>query len=222
MTMAKTDQAAQNQPTIREWDVLLIEPDDETCRILTESCLENLRALRVTTAQEGDEKLRRTNFRLIICADELPDTPGLMLLAQTMDLWPSTQRILMCRDLDSDLFLHALREGSVVHYLPKPLDPEATSHLIKYAVDQNHVMENLLMTRRLLDEAQARLANEHPPGSLAGEFRRGAFGSLLWAAFMMVMAITIVLVGFASFYLLKSAVGIDFFPDKHLEDIITE
>lgn len=220
--MPNNEQATNTAPTIREWDVLLIEPDDETCRVLTGSCLGNLRTLRVTTAQEGDEKLRRTNFRIIICADELPDIPGLMLLAQTMDLWPATQRILMCADLDSGLHLHALREGSVVHYLTKPVDPVAASHLIKHAAEQNHVMESLFMTRRLLDEAQARLTNQNPAASLAGDVRRGAFGSILWAAFVTVMIIIIVLSGLAAFYLLKSAVGIDFFPDQHLDDILTQ
>lgn len=220
--MAINEQAATSPQTIREWDVLLIEPDDETCRTLTQSCLENLRALRVRTAQEGEEKLRRTNFRLVICADDLPDIPGLMLLAQTMELWPATQRILMCSDLDSGLHLHALREGSVVHYLPKPVDPVAASHLIQYAANQNHVMENLFMTRRLLDEAQARLTNQNPAPQLIGEFRRGALGSILWAAFVTVMIIMLVLLGLAAFYLLKSAVGIDFFPDQHLDDILAQ
>lgn len=215
--MAINEKAANTPTTIREWDVLLIESDDETCRVLAESCFRKLRALRVKTAQEGDEKLRRNNFRLIICADDLPDIPGLMLLAQTMELWPATQRILMCNDLDAGLHLHALREGSVVHYLPKPVDPVAASHLINYAVDQNHVMENLLMTRRLLDQAQASLAKQNAaPGMPVG------LGPLLWLSLLIVLSFAIIMLGIAGFYVLKSASGIDFYPDKHLEDILEE
>ena len=217
-----TEQPESETPKIRDWDILLIEPDDETCGVLHAECLEGQRVLRMQTAREGDEKLRRINFRLIICADELPDMPGLMLLAQTMELWPATQRILMCRDLDNELMLHALREGSVVHYLPKPVDPVAASRLVDYALEQNRVMENLFLARRLLDQAQTRLTNQNDAAGLTADLRRGGLGSLLWLAFVMIMTITLVLVGFAAFYLFKSAVGIDFFPDSHLQDFLDQ
>ncbi len=207
---------------IREWDILLIEPDDAICSVLQAECLKGQRVLRARTAQEGDEKLRRGSFRLIICADDLPDMPGLMLFAQTMELWPATQRILMCGDLDNDLMLHALREGSVVHYLPKPVDPVAASHLVDHALEQNRVMESLLAARRMLDQAQTQLAKHNPAGDMTGELRRGGLGSLLWLAFAMVMTIALVLVGFAAFYLFKSAIGIDFFPDSHLNNFLDQ
>lgn len=183
-----------------------------------DGCLRDLRVLRAQTAQEGEEKLRHLDFRLFVCADELPDVPGLMLVAQTMEIRPAMQRILLCRDLDNELLIHAMREGSIVHYLTKPVDPEAAARLIEHELEQNRVMENLLMTRRLLDEAQTELRRQSPATGVNEELRRGGVGSVVWLAFVLLVIITLGLVGLASFYLLKSAVGVDIFPGSHLKD----
>lgn len=215
-----TEPQTGQRPTIREWDVLLVEPDQETFCALRDGCLTGLRVLHARTAQEGDEKIRRLNFRLVICADELPDTPGLMLMAQTMQLWPATQRILMCNDLDKGLLIHTLREGSIVRYLPKPIDPEAAANLVGHALEENRMMERLFMTRQLLDKAQAQLAERSPAAGVVGELERGGSKLLLWLTFATLVVIVLVLVGFAAFYLFKSSVGIDFFPDSHLQDLV--
>lgn len=106
--MAKSNMATNG------WDVLVVEPDEGTRHVL-ESLLGTRRVKWVQTAAEGEDMLRKEEFGLVVCADELPDLPGLMLFAATRDLRPATQRILMCRDLDADFLLHALKEGSVLH-----------------------------------------------------------------------------------------------------------
>lgn len=74
-------------------DVLVIEPERETRQVLQDS-LGTLRVQWVGTASEGEDLLRRKEFSLVICADELPDLPGLMLFAATRGLHPSTRSLL--------------------------------------------------------------------------------------------------------------------------------
>ncbi len=201
------------------WDVLVVEPDGGTRRVL-ESLLETRRVKWVQTAAEGEDMLRKEEFGLVVCADELPDLPGLMLFASTRDLRPATQRILMCRDLDADFLLHALKEGSVLHYLPKPLDPAAASRLIEHALDQNRLMQNLIATRDLLDRAETRIANIGATGGDAKLFTPGFFRALVLPLFWILLVFALVFVGFSALYLVKSALGIDIFPKSHLQDFL--
>jgi len=200
-------------------DILVVEPEPETRRILR-GILGNRRVEWVGTAAEGEGLLRREECHLVICADELPDLPGLMLFAAIRDLRPATQRILMCRDLDADFLLHALREGSVLHYLPKPLDPEAASRLIEHALDQNRLMQNLLATRSLLDRAETRIATLETSGRGTDHFSPRTLRTLLLPAFWVLLVFALVFIGISALYLIKSAFGIDLFPESHLQDFL--
>ena len=203
----------------RRWDVLVIEAEGETIRSLRALIDPGLCVGWAESAAEGENILRRSEARVVICADDLPDLPGLMFLAQTRDLWPTTQRILMCRDLDSDLLLHTMREGGVFHYLPKPLDPDATAHLIGHALRQSQLMESLTTTRRRLDEAEVRVAYLDS-ASRKNWFTGTGIRLLLWLAAAILLAVALVLLGFTGLYLLKSYLGVDIFPDIHLQDLL--
>jgi DNA-binding NtrC family response regulator len=203
------------------WDILVIEAEGETVQALRGLIDPGLRAEWAGSAAEGEKFLRENEVLVVICADDLPDLPGLMFLAQTRDLWPTTQRILMCHDLDSDLLLHTMREGGVFHYLPKPLDPEATAHLIDHALRQSRLMGSLSATRRRLDEAEVRVAHL---GSTPARTSRWMVGTgswlLLWMAAAGVLILALVLLGFTGLYLLKSYLGVDIYPDIHLQDLL--
>lgn len=200
-------------------DVLVVEPEPES-RLALQSLLGTLRVQWAETAAEGEELMRKKEFSLVICADDLPDRPGLMLLAATRDLRPATQRILMCRDLDAEVLLHALREGSVVHYLPKPFDPAAAERLILHALDQCLLMENLLTARSRLDRAETRLAGIGPAERRSNLLSKGALRLFVIAALGILLMFAMVFVGFSALYLLKSALRIDVFPNSHLQDFL--
>ncbi len=134
--------AAENP--IHRWDILVIESDQDTIDALREIIGPELKAAWAGSALEGGNFLRRHDVRVVVCADDLPDLPGLMFFAETRNLWPTTQRVLMCSDLDADLLLHTMREGGILNCLPKPLNREATEHLIEHALRQSRLMESLI------------------------------------------------------------------------------
>lgn len=197
-------------------DVLLIEPDEETFRQLEQHCLDGLGVIRVTTAADGEARLSTQDFSLVICADDLPDLPGLMFLAHTIDLRPMTQRVLMCRELDADLQQEVLRSGSLAHFLPKPIDPVAAKNLIDHALEQSRVLRRLVALRQTLNNAEAELSREH--GRTAGG--EGAGRTLLWVIAAAITFVFVLLVGLVGVYLAKSALGIDLLPDQHAWDLL--
>lgn len=202
------------------WDVLVIEGDEETRGALRQLIPAGLRVHWMSTAAEAEPFLRAHEVRLVICADDLPDLPGLMLLAQTRDLWPATQRILMCRDLDADFLAFAIKEGSIFNYLPKPLDADVTRHLIEHSLRQSRLLESLSTTQSLLDAAEARRAREQaaPAGGLLSG---AALRLLFWIGLSAIFVFAVLLLGFTALYLLKSTLGVDIFPELHLQDLIS-
>ena len=197
----------------------MIEADQQTVLALRELIDPELRTAWVASALEGGHFLRKHDVRVVICADDLPDLPGLMFLAETRNLWPATQRILMCHDLDADLLLHTMREGGILNYLPKPLDGGATGHLIEHALRQSRMMESLTTTRRQLDEAEIRVA--HLDSSSRRNWLTGTgVRLLLWLAAAVLLVVCLVLLGFTGLYLLKSYLGVDVFPDIHFQDLL--
>jgi DNA-binding response OmpR family regulator len=205
--------------TTHRWDILVIEADERTNAVLRDLTDRELRTAWAGTALEGETFMRGNEVRVVICADDLPDLPGLMFLAETRNLWPTTQRILMCRDLDADLLLHTMREGGILNCLPKPLDREATRHMIEHALRQSRMMESLTTTRRQLDEAEVRVAYLDS-ASRRNWFTGTGIRLLLWLATAILLVASLVLLGFTGFYLLKSCLGVDFFPDIHLQDLL--
>jgi len=195
---------------------------DEAIRRQLRDCLDSgLLTTECTSAEEARAFLAANRVRLLIMADDLPDLPGLMFLAETRDLWPGMQRILMCTDLDADLLVHAMKEGGILHYLTKPLDPEAAEKVIDYCLQQNAMLERLGRTQKLLDLATVRDRNtsqENARGSVL--FTSALWRAGFWLIFFVTLCFVLVLLGLASVYLLKSSLGFDFFPDSHLQDFL--
>jgi DNA-binding NarL/FixJ family response regulator len=202
-------------------DVLIVEADDRVCRDLVSCFRAHTSVQFAATAEDGEQALRRTPFRLLICADDLPDRSGLMLLAATQDLWPSMQRVLLCQHLDAELMLLTLKEGSMVHYLPKPIDLQASKNLLAHALEQHLLVENLAQTRRRLDAMEGQMQTLRlPEDTSRGPWPAAWWRLFFWSAFGLLALIALVLVGFLAFYFLKSSLGVDFFPDNHLEDFL--
>jgi response regulator RpfG family c-di-GMP phosphodiesterase len=206
---------------LERWDALVVEASQSIREQLRDVLGLDLRVKECESAAEARDFLGKNQVRLLIMADDLPDLPGLMFLAETRDLWPGMQRILLCVDLDADLLIHAMKEGGILHYLTKPLDGDAATKVVDYCLQQSALLERLGRTQKLLDLATVRSRDR------ARETHAGAtiFTSALWrVSFWLIFSLTLcfvlVLTGLATVYLLKSSLGFDIFPDAHLADFL--
>jgi DNA-binding NarL/FixJ family response regulator len=203
------------------WDVLLVEPDVAIRGQLADLIGVAQTIAERTSASEAREFLKNHPVRLLIMADDLPDLPGLMFLAETRDLWPGMQRILMCADLDADLLIHAMKEGGILHYLTKPLDIDASTKVIEYCIQQSLLLDRLGRTQKLLDLATVRSRDRKTEDNAGARlFSSALWRAAFWLIFFLTLCFVLVLVGLATVYLLKTSLGFDFFPDVHLQDFL--
>ena len=202
-------------------DVLIVESDEQVREELRQCLAPDIGVHFAATAEEGEALLRIGAYRLLICADDLPDRSGLMLLASTQDLWPSMQRVLLCNVMDAEMMLLALKDGQVFHYLPKPIDHEASRTLLAHAIEQHRMAETLIQTRRRLDAAEVHLQTLRlPEDTTRGPGAMAGWRIFVWSALALLTLLALALAGFAGFYFFKSSLGVDFFPDSHLEDFL--
>jgi response regulator of citrate/malate metabolism len=205
-------------PPARE--ALIMEPDAAVARTLADLLPPGASVDMVSTAAAGLQLLEKQSYRLLICADDLFDLPGLMVLAQTQDLWPAMQRILLCQDVDGEFLLHALKAGSVLHYLPKPLDQEAARNLLHHTLRQHQLVAELLASRSLLLDRELDQSWQRAAAGGGRGLPAGAWKAFTLAAWLLILLFAIAVTGFVGLYLLKSSLGIDYFPDSHLEDLL--
>jgi len=226
-TSAVPNQGSENpsgfgsEDRIERWDALVVEASVETRQQLRDLLSEDLLIAECESAAQAQDFLGNNQARLLIMADDLPDLPGLMFLAETRDLWPGMQRILMCADLDADLLVHAMKEGGILHYLTKPLDVGASTKVVDYCLQQSALLDRLGRTQKLLDLATVR-SRDRVQESHAGAtiFTSALWRISFWLIFFLTLCFVLVLTGLATVYLLKSSLGFDFIPDAHLQDFL--
>lgn len=211
----------KSMPPAERWDALLVDADPAVCDQLRGLLGAGGRVAERDSAAGAREFLDANSVRLLIMADDLPDLPGLMFFAETRDLWPGMQRILMCADLDADLLVHAMKEGGILHYLTKPLDIDAASKVVDYCLQQSALLDRLGRTQKLLDLATVRSRDrESEQNQGATIFSSAVMRISFWLIFFLTLSFVLVLTGLATVYLLKSSLGFDFFPDSHLGDFL--
>lgn len=204
--------------TFRGVDVLALEADPAAQIAMTAIVPTQLHMMTVDSTESAEEILNARRVKVLLCADDLPGETGLMFLARTRDRWPTVQRVLMAPNLDADLLVHAMREVSVFHYLPKPLDPDTAFHVIEYALRQHGLIEDLLRTRRKLDAVQVTNALLASRSLRVDRVVASLPRAILWIVVSLLVALSLGLVILSLLYFLKSLLGVDFMSQNHLSD----
>lgn len=208
--------AADHEPL----DLLVVDTDSTTRTILGECLAPGLRFETVPDTRTAEELLQHGHVKILICSDELKGESGLMFLARTQDRWPMLQRILMVGDVGSDLLIHAMREVSVFHYLPKPLEAQAVRHLVDHSLRQHALLERLVKTERDLGEARMLNARLASGSESVHRFVKEAPKLVTVVTYLMLISTALAVIALSAIYWFKSAVGIDFMPSTHLRSLL--
>ena len=153
--------------------------------------------------------LRAEPFDVLICRDELPGEPGIMVLARHTEGTPWMRRILICSPLEPELLLHIINEVRVFRCVVEP----CPDHVLHRHVDQA-VEEAVAAHRRFLAAAR----EDHPAHLLSAWVKllpRLALLTLLTCGGVLLIGAATLFV----LYLLKSCLGIDIFADAHLSSL---
>jgi response regulator RpfG family c-di-GMP phosphodiesterase len=90
---------------------------------------------------EGLEILRQNAVDLIISDMRMPKMNGAEFLAEVVEHWPETIRILLTGHADLQSTIDAVNKGRIYNYCNKPWNDEELKLLVRNALEQKHLRE---------------------------------------------------------------------------------
>jgi len=187
-------------------DILILTGEPSERRQLAGWLLAGWNVVSVANLREAEAFLEEPGARAFVCSDELPDESGLMFIARTQSRWPHTRRILMATDLDGSLFFHTMHEVDVFSYLRRPFNRG----------------EFIRTMSRAVNEPEAPSVEVSAGQQVPCERVAGWCASVGVTVGLVVASVALVLLLLVVAYLLKSALGVDIFPDWHLGDLLRD
>ena len=114
--------------------VLLVEPDDESARVLMGLLKQQrLTVARATTGAEAIELLEKEPARVVLSELGLPDTTGVDLMRALERLWPGLPLIMTSATASVSEAMAALRAGAS-DFVQKPVDAEELAFALSKAL----------------------------------------------------------------------------------------
>jgi len=112
---------------------------------------------------EGLDILRKHSVDLIISDMRMPEMNGADFLAQVVELWPETVRILLTGYADLQSTIDAINKGRIFSYCNKPWNDEELKLLVRRALEQKRLREERdhLSTIILKQNDELTALNEH-------------------------------------------------------------
>lgn len=146
------------------WDVLIVDDDEEMCRLLSEHLArEKLRPSYVLSAEEALRHIERTPCDLVVTDLRLGDMMVTDLLPEFLRARPNLPIIIITAFGTLDSAVKAMKLGAV-DYITKPFPLEALSLSAKRALEHRELEHEVRELRRKLGEegAAARLVGRSP------------------------------------------------------------
>ncbi len=134
--------------------ILILVADDE---MIVRQSLSNWlmeEGYSVETAENGKdafEKIKKTNYDLVLADIKMPEMDGIELLENSKKLDPEIQFIVMTAFASVDTAVKAIKEGAF-DYVVKPVDPENVSQIIRRSLKFKLLEKENLMLRKELEK----------------------------------------------------------------------
>ena len=114
--------------------VLLVDDEPLLLSALAEELKETCRLYTARSAAEAELRLAARRYDVIVCDHMLPGEQGLDFLARTVDMVPSTRRILMTGYTSPEFISRSMSLGGLSACLVKPIRASEIAAAIKAAL----------------------------------------------------------------------------------------
>ncbi|MFT5890322.1 MAG: two-component system nitrogen regulation response regulator NtrX [Dokdonia sp.] len=132
--------------------ILIIEDEAAIRRVLTKILSEESKDYQVEQAEDGLEginKIRETDYDLVLCDIKMPKMDGVEVLEAAKKLKPETPMVMISGHGDLDTAVNTMRLGAF-DYISKPPDLNRLLNTVRNALDKkNLVVENKLLKKKV-------------------------------------------------------------------------
>ena len=132
--------------------ILIIEDEAAIRRVLTKILSEESKDYQVEQAEDGLEginKIRETDYDLVLCDIKMPKMDGVEVLEAAKKLKPEIPMVMISGHGDLDTAVNTMRLGAF-DYISKPPDLNRLLNTVRNALDKkNLVVENKLLKKKV-------------------------------------------------------------------------
>ena len=128
---------------------ILVVDDDRPIRSTLREILE-FEKFKVDDAENGEiaiEKVKKTNFDLVLCDIKMPKMDGIEVLQQIQNLKPEIPVVMISGHGDIETAVGAIKQGAF-DFIAKPLDLNRLLVTVRNALDRNELVEETKELRK--------------------------------------------------------------------------
>ncbi len=139
--------------------ILCVDDEIDNVQALERIFRQKFNVLKATSGQEAIKILdqHRGPLALIITDQRMPEMTGVEFLAQTLEKFPDTVRILLTGYTDIESVISAVNSGQIYRYLTKPWDPVDLQATVETAVERYTMSAELKEKNMALEKAYSEL-----------------------------------------------------------------
>jgi len=205
----------------KEGRVLVVDDDEGVRDMLCAALSRRYKTFCAQSAEEAEVLLRDNPVHVIVCDHKLNGEHGLSFLERLRVSLPLVQRILITGHTEPSLLLDAINRSGVLRYLVKPVSIPDLYKAVETAMCEHASARQHRFAAQDNEDLRASLQNilsnpRHVDAQEDSPIQKWVLLLLGLAALALVVGIAVLLV----LYYLKSALGIDIFPSKHLQDFL--
>lgn len=130
--------------------ILIIEDEASIRKVLTNILIEENSSYQVEDAVDGVqglEKIRNSDYDLVLCDIKMPKMDGIELLQETKKIKPDVPMVMISGHGDMETAIHAMRLGAF-DYISKPPDLNRLLNTVRNALDKKQlVVENKILKK---------------------------------------------------------------------------
>ncbi|HLS31919.1 MAG TPA: sigma-54 dependent transcriptional regulator [Flavobacteriaceae bacterium] len=132
--------------------ILIVEDEASIRRVLKKILTEENKDYKVDEAEDGGvgmEKIKATDYDLVLCDIKMPKMDGMEVLQATMKLKPETPVVMISGHGDLETAVECMKMGAF-DYISKPPDLNRLLNTVRIALDQKQlVSENIRLKKKV-------------------------------------------------------------------------
>lgn len=216
---ARGSEARPGSPPASRHTVLVIDDEPAILTLAKNALGPSFNVLCALSTREADALLAAHPVQVVVCDLSMPDENGLEYLSRLRQAYPLISRILLTGCAESEAILTAVNRCGVLNYLVKPILVAEFLRAVTTAAELHDAAERhagLGRENADLRHSLRRLLSRSAPLSdmSTKQVFLLALGLLALLAVVLLVGVLVLMI----LYALKSALGIDIFPNWHLGD----
>jgi two-component system response regulator HupR/HoxA len=154
-------QGARPIGVTRQYGILVVDDEDAILESLEFTLGAEYRIFTATSAEKGLEILDREEIAMVISDQVMPGMSGVEFFEKVIERNPRAIRMMLTGYADMPALIHAINEGRIYRYIPKPWEPDDLRISVKRGLEVYELSSENAQLADALAEANERLRAEN-------------------------------------------------------------